>query len=238
MKKIFCGALLLFACLSAPSWAQRAQLQVIPTEPFDAIEISGSADVRFTQGPTDQVMMRGGDDALRDKVFEVRDRKLRIGLSGAWRFWDADKMRIEVQARDLTRVTISGAGEFRAPDAVRVGQLAVLISGSGSARFDQLNAETLTFQIAGAGDGHVTGSTKDLTLKISGHGEFRGEDLRTERGDIAVSGVGEARVWAVQDLRIAVSGAAQIDYWGTPTVKRSVSGAARINERGAKPAAR
>jgi hypothetical protein len=238
MKKIFCGALLLFACLSAPSWAQRAQLQVIPTEPFDAIEISGSADVRFTQGPTDQVMMRGNDDAVRDKVFEVRDRKLRIGLSGAWRFWDADKMRIEVQARDLTRVTISGAGEFRAPAAVRVGQLAVLISGSGSARFDQLNAETLTFQIAGAGDGRVEGSTKNLILKISGHGEFRGEDLRTERGDIAVSGVGEARVWAVQDLRIAVSGAAQIDYWGTPTVKRSVSGAARINERGDKPAAR
>src|SRR5688572_24847998 len=238
MKKIFCGALLLFACLSASSWAQRAQLQVIPTESFDAIEISGSADVRFTQGPTDQVMMHGGDDALRDKVFEVRDRKLRIGLSGAWRFWDADKMRIEVQARDLTRVTISGAGEFRAPGAVRVGQLAVLISGSGSARFDQLNAETLNFQIAGAGDGHVTGSTKDLTLKISGHGEFRGEDLRTERGVVSVSGVGEAGVWVVQELRIAVSGAAQIDYWGTPTVKRSVTGAARINERGAKPAAR
>ena len=50
MKKIF-RALLLLACLSAPSWAQCAQLQVIPTEPFDAIEISGSADVRFTQGP-------------------------------------------------------------------------------------------------------------------------------------------------------------------------------------------
>jgi hypothetical protein len=238
MNKIICGALLLFACVSAPSWAQRSKMQVVPTEPFDSIEISGSADVRFTQGPTDQVMMRGGEDALRDKVFEVRNRTLRIGLSGAWRFWDADKTRIEVQARDLTRVTISGAGDFRAPAAVRAGELTVVISGAGSARFDQLDAEKLTFQIAGAGDGHVAGSTKDLALKISGHGEFRGDDLRTERGDISVSGVGEARVWAVQELRIAVSGAAQIDYWGTPTIKRSVSGAAKINERGARSVAR
>ena len=126
--------------------------------------------------------MRGGDDALRDKVFEVRDRKLRIGLSGAWRFWDADKMRIEVQARDLTRVTISGAGEFRAPDAVRVGQLAVLISGSGSARFDQLNAETLTFQIAGAGD-HI-----ELTHTAQEVARDDGEALRLEEGAGAVFG--------------------------------------------------
>ena len=75
MKKISCGALLLFACLSAPSWAQRAQLQVIPTEPFDSIEISGSADVRFTQGPTDQVMMRGGDDALREEIDHALARR-------------------------------------------------------------------------------------------------------------------------------------------------------------------
>lgn len=233
MKKIIRGALLLFACVSAPSWAQSGQ-RVFPTEPFDTIEISGSADVRFTQGPTDQVMVRGGDDAMRDKVFEVRDRKLRIGLSGAWRFWDADKLRIEVQARDLTRVTISGAGDFRASNAVRVAQLAVVISGAGSVRFDQLNADTLSFQISGAGDGHVAGSTKDLSLKMSGKGEFRGDDLRAERADVSVSGVGEARVWVVQDLRIAVTGAAEIDYWGTPTVKRSVSGAAQINERGSK----
>ncbi|MBC8120130.1 MAG: DUF2807 domain-containing protein [Burkholderiaceae bacterium] len=236
MKNIICGALLLLACGSAPSWAQPGQPRVFATEPFDTIEISGAADVRFTQGSTDQVTVRSGGDDVRDKVFEVRDRKLRIGLSGAWRFWDSDKMRIEVQARDLTRVTISGAGDFRAPTSMRVGQLVVLISGAGSARFDQLSAETLSFQIAGAGDGHVAGSTKDLTLKISGHGEFRGEDLRSERADVSVSGVGEARIWAVQELRIAVSGAAQIDYWGAPTVKRSVSGAAKVIERGSKSA--
>jgi len=238
MKKIFlCGALLLLACVSA-SWAQPAEPRAYPTEPFDAIEISGSADVRFTQGPTDQVLVRGGGDASGEKVFEVRDRKLRIDSSGAWRFWDTGKTRIEVQARDLKRVTISGAGDFLAPTAVRAERLTVVISGAGSARFDQLNAEALNFQIAGAGDGQVSGSAKELILRISGHGEFRGENLRAERGDVSVSGVGDARIWAVQDLRISVAGAAKIDYWGAPAVKRSVSGAARITERGSKPEGR
>lgn len=238
MKKIVCGALLLFTSASGPSWAQPTQLQVFPTEPFDTIEISGAADVRFTQGPSHRVMVRASDDGVREKVFEVRDRTLRIDPSGAWRFWNPNKTQIEVEARDLARVAISGAGNFLAPTEVRTGRLTIVLSGAGSVRFDQLNAETLSFQIAGKGDGHVAGSTKDLSLKISGRGEFRGEDLRTERGDISVSGVGEVRVWAVQDLRIAITGAARVDYWGAPTVKRSVSGTAQINERGGKLVAR
>jgi len=203
---------------------------------FDAVEISGSADVRFTQGPSDQVFIRGDDEVQRAIVLEVRDGRLRIDQGGAWRFWDPNRVRIEVQARDLTRVTISGAGDFVAPAPVRAERLVVSISGAGSARFERLDARRLTFQIAGKGDGQVAGTTKELFVKISGHGEFRGEDLRSELCEVQVSGVGNARVWTVDQLRLAVAGVGKIDYWGTPQVQRRISGAATINERGAKTA--
>jgi hypothetical protein len=203
---------------------------------FDAVEISGSADVRFTQGPSDQVFIRGDEEVQRAIVLEVRNGSLRIDQGGAWRFWDPNRARIEVQARDLTRVTIAGAGDFVAPAPVRAERLVVSISGAGSARFERLDARTLTFQIAGKGDGQVAGTTKELFVKISGHGEFRGEDLRSELCEVQVSGVGNARVWAVDQLRLAVAGVGKIDYWGTPQVQRRISGAATINERGAKVA--
>jgi len=203
---------------------------------FDAVEISGSADVRFTQGASDQVFIRGDDEVQRAIVLEVRDGRLRIDQGGAWRFWDPNRVRIEVQARDLTRVTISGAGDFVAPAPVRAERLVVSISGAGSARFERLDARRLTFQIAGKGDGQVAGTTKELFVKISGHGEFRGEDLRSELCEVQVSGVGNARVWTVDQLRLAVAGVGKIDYWGTPQVQRRISGAATINERGAKTA--
>jgi len=203
--------------------------------PFDSIEISGSADVRFTQGPNDVVTIRGDEEVQRAIVLDVRDGRLRIDQGGAWRFWDPNRVRIEVQSRDLARVTISGAGDFVAPAPVRADRLLVSISGAGSARFERLDAQKLSFHIAGKGDGQVSGTTRELIVKISGHGEFRGENLRSDLCEVQVSGVGNARIWTVEQLRLAVAGIGKIDYWGKPQVERRISGAATINERGPKP---
>jgi len=236
MKKI---ALLLGLALLAGlplASAQTPEGRTYTPGNFDAVEISGSADVRFTQGPSDQVFVRGGEEVQRAVLLDVRNGRLRIDQGGAWRFWDANRVRVEVQARDLSRVTISGAGDFVAPAPVRAERLVVNISGAGSARFERLDARALSFQITGKGDGQVAGTAKELLVKISGHGEFRGEDLRSELCEVQVSGVGNARVWSVDQLRLSVAGVGKIDYWGTPQVQRRVSGAATINERGAKAA--
>jgi hypothetical protein len=202
---------------------------------FDAIEISGTADVRFVQGPTDQVTVRGDDEVQRTIVLDVRHGRLRIDQGGSWKFWDPNRVRIEVQARDLAQVSISGAGDFVAPAPVRADKLMVSISGAGSAKFARLDAQKLSFQISGKGDGQVAGTTKELIVKIAGHGEFRGENLKSDLCEVQVSGVGYARIWTVEQLRLAVAGVGKIDYWGTPQVERRISGAATINERGAKP---
>jgi hypothetical protein len=203
---------------------------------FDSIEISGSADVRFSQGATDQVTVRGDDDDVqRTILLDVRNGRLRIDQSGSWRFWDSSRVRIDVQARDLARVSISGAGDFVATTPVRADTLLVSISGAGSARFERLDAQKLSFQISGKGDGRVAGTARELAVKISGHGEFAGENLRTETCDVQVSGVGNARIWTVEQLRLSVAGVGKIDYWGMPPqVLRKISGAATINDRGAK----
>jgi len=233
-KTLFLLVLALLAGLPGVAAAQASEGRTYTPGNFDAVEISGSADVRFTQGPSDQVFIRGGDEVQRTIVLEVRNGSLRIDQGGAWRFWDPNRVRIEVQARDLSRVTISGAGDFVAPAPVRVERLVVNISGAGSARFERLDARALSFQITGKGDGQVAGTAKELLVKISGHGEFRGEDLRSELCEVQVSGVGNARVWSVDQLRLSVAGVGKIDYWGTPQVQRRISGAATINDRGPK----
>jgi hypothetical protein len=237
MKRAVFLGLALLAGLPFAS-AQSVESRTYTPGAFDAIEISGSADVRFTQGASEQVTVRGDEETQRGVLLEVRNGRLRIDQSGAWRFWDSNRVRVEVQSRELTRVTISGAGDFSAAAPVRAERLSVTISGAGSARFERLDARALSFSIAGKGDGQVAGTTKELSIKISGHGEFRGEDLRSEQCDVQVSGVGNARIWSVEQLRLAVAGVGKIDYWGSPQVQRKISGAATINDRGAKPAER
>ena len=145
-------------------------------------------------------------------------------------------MRIEVQARELTRVSISGAGDFIAPEPVRADQLVISIAGAGSARFARLDAPRSSASRSPArARAKWRARARELVVKISGHGEFRGENLRSDQCEVSVSGVGNAQIWTVEQLRLAVAGVGKIDYWGTPSqVQRKISGSATINDRGAK----
>jgi hypothetical protein len=201
---------------------------------FDAIDISGAAVVKFVQGPRDRIFVEGDEDAQKAVDFEVRDRKLNVRPAGAWKFWKQQQLQLTITSRELSRIVISGSADLSASGPVQADRLTISISGAGLARFDQLKAEQLNFQVSGAGDGQMAGSVKDLKLSISGRSEFRGENLMSQNAKVAISGIGEVQVWATQELAIQVAGFGSVDYWGTPVVRRNVSGSATITDRGAK----
>ena len=237
-RRALLAALALFGGASATAQTAKAEGRTYTPGKFDSIEINGSASVTFVQGNVDQVVVEGGDEVQRAVLLELHNGVLRLNPSGSWKFWDARRLRIEVTARELARVTISGAADFAAAGPVRADRLAVVISGAGSVRFDRIDAEALNFQVSGSGDGQVAGAVRELLVRISGRSEFRGEALKAERGRVSISGVGDAKVWVAQELDVAVAGIGKVDYWGAPTVRRQVSGAATITERGPGPAGR
>lgn len=227
---------LLAALLPALAAAQATEGRTYTPGPFDGIEISGAAAVRFAQGSTDFVHVEGDADAQRAVEVEVRNGQLQIRPAGSWKFWNSQRLQVQVTARDLKRVVISGAADLVAPAPVQLSRLAVVISGAGLARFDKLQADELSFTVSGAGDGQMAGRVRQLGVNVSGKSEFRGEELASERASVRVSGVGDVKVWATQQLMISVSGIGSVDYWGTPQVTRHSSGIARIHERGPKTA--
>ena len=234
MKRRSLSIILALACLGTAQ-AQGAESRTYTPGSFDAIEISGSAVVHFTQGSNDQVQIEG-DEGVQDTAgVEVRNGTLNINQSGAWKFWNARRLQINVTARNLKRVAISGSADFLASQPVNVERLTIDISGAGTARFDRLKAEQLVFQVSGAGDGQMAGEVKSLSLRIAGKSNFQGAKLMSERALVAISGVGNVGVWASRELDVSVAGIGTVDYWGNPpVVKRSISGRADINNRGAK----
>lgn len=235
MKAALFGLLCL---LALPSQAAEGRMYTLGA--FDGIEIGGGADMHITQGPADgveQVFVEGDADAQKTVALEVRGGVLRVNPSGAWKFWTARRPKLHVTLRQLTRLTISGAADVQASEPLRAERLRVTISGAGLARFDQLQAEQLVFSVSGAGDGQVAGQVGDLNLSISGKSDFQAEQLMVRRAKVAVSGIGDVKVWVTDELSIAVAGIGKVDYWGTPRVRRSSSGMATVNDRGAKAAA-
>jgi len=202
---------------------------------FTGIEVSGSAVVRFEQGASEQVVVQGDDEVQRAVTLEVLPNGvLNIRTLGAWRFWADRRPQLLITARELKRVGISGAADFTVLQPLVAQVLSITISGAGLARMDQLSAEELRFSVSGSGDGQFAGSVKQLRVSVAGRGDFRGENLQSQRTSVSISGIGTAKVWAVDELSVSVSGIGSVDYWGTPNVKRSSSGLVKINERGAK----
>lgn len=199
------------------------------------MEIGGSAEVRYVQGDVDQVFVEGDAEVQRGASVDVRGSMLRIQSESGWKFWSSRRLQVQVTSRTLSRVSIHGAADFSATGAVQVPRLQVQISGAGLARFDNLATESLVFSVSGAGDGQVTGQTRDLSVSVSGKGEFRGENLQSLRARLSISGIGDVKVWALEDLNINVAGVGKVEYWGTPRVRQSTSGPTSVTARGAKP---
>lgn len=205
--------------------------------PFDTIDISGSAVVRYTQGPQDQALVDGDAEMQRSVRLVVQNGRLQVQPTGGWKFWNSKRVQVNVSSRELKRVSVSGAADFLALQPVQAENLAVSISGAGLAHFDQLRADELNFTVSGAGNGNFAGSVDRLKVQISGRSDFRGEGLAAQAARVTVSGIGHVRVWVQQDLSVSVSGIGTVDYWGNPAhVKRQSSGLATLNDRGPKPA--
>ena len=228
-------ALLSPAHAQAQAQGQSPEGQLYTPGTFDRLELSGSANVKLTQGDRDQVFIAGGPDVQKSVEVELNNERLRIRPNGSWKFWSNAKLQIDVMMRKISHLGLSGAGDLRAPGLVKGDKLSVNISGAGLVRLDDLNIQQLQFMVSGAGDGQLRGQVNDLLLQVSGKGKLLAENLHANRASVVISGIGGANVWVSDELRVHVSGIGSVDYWGLPTVTRSSAGIATITPHGDKP---
>jgi hypothetical protein len=225
-------ALLLLLSFALPAAAQEGKTYGAGI--INSIVLDGVAQVRLTQGETDQVFVPGGEDV--QNLVEVHQHGSRVVITAgsAWKFWNTNKTQVEIRVKDLRQLVISGASDVTAAEPFKATSLRVNISGSGLVRFDNLQADDLRFDVSGAGDGQLAGAVSDLRVSVSGKGKVTADQLRAERAVVSISGVGNAQLWVTDTLKIGISGVGTVDYWGSPKVSRSTSGLGTINARGDK----
>jgi hypothetical protein len=199
---------------------------------FDRVELAGAARVVLVQGERDQVFIAGDEDVQRGVRVDLAGKQLIVHPDGGWKFWNSDKLFVQVEVRQLRQLSVSGASDVHVPGPLRADRLRLTISGAGVVRMDQLQARELTFGISGAGDGQLGGRVDELSLQISGKGKVVADRLQAQRARVAVSGIGNVTLWVTDDLTAHISGVGSVDYFGNPTVQRSISGMGSISAKG------
>lgn len=234
-RALACAVVSALALLPGVACAQEPEGRMYAPGPFDRLEIAGTAQLRLVQGARDQVFIVGDAELQKDVSVELQHDKLLIRPSGTWKFWNSQRLLVDVTLRNLRQLVISGAADLRAAEPMRLQRLAIHISGAGQVRFDDLVAEQLSFGISGSGDGQLKGQVQDLNLQVTGKGKLLADQLRTEQATVAISGIGHAQLWVTEELRVSVSGIGTVEYWGAPEVKRRTSGLAKVNALGERP---
>ena len=223
------------ALLPHAARAEEPEGRVYAPGPFERLEIAGSAQLRLVQGARDQVFIVGDAELQKSVSVELQHDKLLIRPSGSWKFWNGQRLQVDVSMRNLRQLVISGAADLRAAEPLRLQHLAIHISGDGQVRLDDLVAEQLSFGISGSGEGLLKGQVQELNLQVTGKGKLLADQLRAGQAGVAISGIGQARLWVTEELRVSVAGIGTVEYWGSPEVKRRTSGLARVNALGEKP---
>jgi hypothetical protein len=69
-------------------------------------------------------------------------------------------------------------------------------------------------------------------IRLSGAGDIDALGLKAATTEANISGAGNVKVWATNELKANISGAGSIQYKGDPKIQQSISGAGSVKKIG------
>lgn len=163
---------------------------------FDKIDVAGVYEINVAVGGGFSVAVSGAPSQIDNAEIAVKNGVLELGQETAGaRSWRGFGLTATISMPSLVEIDIAGVAEGD-------------ITG--------VDAETFRADLSGVGDLTLAGSCGRLKAQVSGIGELDASDLKCERADIDVSGIGEASVYASEEARASVSGIGEIDVYGSP----------------------
>lgn len=201
---------------------------------FDKIRFKDFGNLILTQGDKESLVIEADPELLNELISEVRDGTLVLGIDDDWlnrigKLFSSvlshkeHKVNYYLTFINLNKISISGQCRLTCP-SLTAEQLKVNISGMGNLDFDRLTCKELEVNISGRGEFTAAGSADQQHIRISGSSDYYAADLVSKTVRVAISGQGNAKVWAEDNLDITISGLGQVNYRGQPKLRQVISG--------------
>ena len=183
---------------------------------FTSVKTSGSIDVEINSGDAYAVSAEDDDNILPYIVTEVNDGTLDIHYKNNTSV-NNDHAKVYVTVPSLDKVIASGSADIAIRDILKNPQkIEMSVSGSGSIK-GGLDAPAVSVDVSGSGNVDLKGRTKDFDCSVSGSGDINCGGLQSENTTVAVSGSGNAHVFASVHLSASAHGSGDIYYGGNPS---------------------
>ena len=212
MKKII-RTLTIIAMLGSivPALAQEYKTHEVPNAPaFSAIEVSGGdINVLFSQGASHAFAISGPAKLVKATKIKVKDDTLFIDYNQPFFTGDNDDITVSVQTPTLTRIAVTGEGDFKNQTAfsgqnliintskdgdvslknVNIGQVKIEAKGTSSVDIDYIEANKISVSSLDRAEVELSGRTG--VLEIIKRGMFAEIDteklIATQRGNTSAN---------------------------------------------------
>lgn len=198
---------------------------------YHAISLRGGMDIEFTNGPQEDAVIEAEDNILPLIETEIKGDQLIVRMKPGTHISTKKDIKVKLTAPDIEELSLAGSGnivgtnEWDHNSAVRLS-----LSGSGNITLGAVNAPGVKASIAGSGDIHLKGETRDLDVAIAGSGNFDGYNLHTESTSVNIAGSGDANVHASVNLNVKVGGSGDVSYRGTPQITSHIAGSGSVRK--------
>lgn len=220
----------------------------IRLEKFTKIQLTGSADVTYTQQAGKQKVEVYTSDNIVDLVdIHVDGGTLCIGFKKNVNV-SYDKLEIRLCSEELDAIALTGSGDVLLKNGVETDELKLSITGSGDIDGSNIRCDNLDIQVSGSGDvklqeivaaktavsiagsGDITlkGRTDKAKYSIAGSGDIIAVGLVARQVSAAIAGSGDITCHATEQLKARTSGSGSIGYEGNPQVEGSDKGVRRL----------
>jgi len=198
-----------------------------PLADWSAVSLSCPGTLELELGENHGITIEADDNILPLIETYVDGGRLVIRFApGLGSVRPTQPIRFQAATSDIEAMTVSGAGDIRAPRIERP-DLALDVSGSGSIDVASAAVSSLTSRISGSGSLTVRGDAVELEVRISGSGNLHARDLTSQRAHVEISGSGNAMVRVEREIEGRISGSGSIVYSGQPRINIRTSGSGR-----------
>ncbi len=202
----------------------------IELDEFDGFTLYGSGNIFLKKGNTQSVVIESHQNIIDNIEKEVSDKHWKIKFDKNVRGYK--KLDIYITIPTLTSAMISGSGDIVSEDQfTNLGNLKVGVSGSGDIRLN-VEAESIDSKISGSGDIALKGKAKAIEMTISGSGDIDAGNMMVDNCNVSISGSGDVRIYANEELNVRSSGSGDVEYKGRPRINSKVSGSGNVKFAG------
>lgn len=235
-----------------------ANAQVRKVEHFTKVQVGSAISLYLSQGKEEAVAVSAGDEKYTARIrTEVRGGVLKIFVeNGAWNNWNWGNRQLKayVTIVNIEGLDISGASTVKVADGLKVNNFDLELSGASTLKVEgginsdggkmdievngasnmttALRAADIKFNLSGASQANVEGTTGGLNIEATGASDFKGYGLQIENCRVEASGASSVNITVSKKLDAQASGASSIGYKGDAVITNlDVSGASNVKKR-------